>query len=104
MGGGGAGGAQDGAPQRGGGGGRGGGSTTSHSEGVSTPFAYLVTVSSTQYSVELKPHQLHFVRRYPPQYYCFIADRYTHLYGVAAGGDGVEGEGGGGGSYNFGGR
>ena len=23
---------------------------------VSTPFAYLVTVSSTQYSVELKPH------------------------------------------------
>ena len=47
---------------------------------VSTIFAYLVTVSSTQYSVELKPYQLHFVRRYPPQYYCFIADRNTHLY------------------------
>ena len=73
---------------------------------VSTPFAYLVTVSSTQYSVELKPHQLHFVRRYPPQYYCFIADQNTHLYRVAARGDGVEGEGGGGGgggSYCFGG-
>ena len=52
----------------------------------------------------LKPHQLHFVRWYPPQYYCFIADRYTHLYRVAAGGDGAEGKGGGGGSYNFGGR
>ena len=72
---------------------------------VSTPFAYLVTVSSTQYSVKLKPHQLHFVRRYPPQYYCFIADWNTHLYRVAARGDGVEGEGGGGGggSYCFGG-
>ena len=73
---------------------------------VSTPFAYLVTVSSTQYSVELKPYQLHFVRRYPPQCYCFISDRNTHLYQVAARGDGVEGEGGGGGgggSYCFGG-
>ena len=71
---------------------------------VSTPFAYLVTVSSTQYSVQLKPHQLHFVRRYPPHYYCFTAHCYTHLYGVAARGDGAEGNGGGGGSYNFGGR
>ena len=71
---------------------------------VSIPFAYLVIISPTQYSVELKQHQLHFVRRYPPQYCCFIADQYTHLYGVAASGDGAEGKGGGGGSYNFGGR
>ena len=33
---------------------------------VSTPFAYLVTVSSTQYSVELKPHGPHFVGRDSP--------------------------------------
>ena len=69
---------------------------------VSTPFAYLVTVSSTPYSVELKPHQLHFVRRYPPQYYCFIADRNIDIHGVGARGDGAEGEGGGG-SHHFGG-
>ena len=46
---------------------------------VSTPFAYLVIVSPTQYSVELKLHQLHLVRRYPPHYYCFIADRHINI-------------------------
>ena len=64
---------------------------------VSTPppFAYLVIVSPTQYSVELKLHQLHLVRRYPPQYYCFIADQHSDILGVVAGGDGVEGKRGG---------
>ena len=53
--------------------------------------------------MELKPHRPHFVRRGPPQYYCFIADGHINLLGMAARGDGVEGKGGGGGHDNSGG-
>ena len=70
---------------------------------VSTPFAYFIIVSPTQYSLELKLHQLHLVRRYPPHYYCFIVDRHSNVFRMVARGDWVEGKGGGGRRDCFGG-
>ena len=67
---------------------------TTQEKKVSTPFAHLFIVSPTQYSVELKLHQLHLVRRYPPQYCCFIADRNSNLLRLASGGDEQAGKGG----------
>ena len=57
---------------------------TTQEREVRTPFAYLFIVSPTQYSVELKLHRLHLMRRYPPQYCCFIADRDPDIFGVGA--------------------
>ena len=68
---------------------------TTQEREVRTPFYIPFIVSPTQNSVELKLHRFHLVRRYPPQYCCFIADRNSDILRVAARGDGEVGKGGG---------